>query len=139
MRPCRHALAAIKVASALVGLPQYQNVIDHRWLGTVGHLQTWRAQHTGVVKRVSFAGHEAQLKQEKPYCAEDASQAGPHVAVYAANVSRVRHVGPLRGQLSQANIVQQFQMKRQNAIEAANALAIDLTNERQAIENRFHR
>ncbi len=28
MRPCSHAIAAIKVASTVVGLPQYQNVMD---------------------------------------------------------------------------------------------------------------
>ncbi len=60
MRPCSHAFAAIKVASTLMNLPQYQNVMDHRWLGAVWHLQIWRAQHTGVIKRVSLE----QLKQE---------------------------------------------------------------------------
>ncbi len=64
MRPCSHAVAAIKVASTLMNLPQYQNVMDHRWLGTVWHLHTWRAQHTGVIKRVSLAGRAEQLKQE---------------------------------------------------------------------------
>ncbi len=64
MRLCRHAFAAIKVASTLVGLPQYQNVMDHRWLETVQHLQNWRAQHTGFIKRMTLAGHAAQLKQE---------------------------------------------------------------------------
>ncbi len=46
---------------------------------------------------------------KKPHCAEDARQAGPQaeeavlaIAVDAANVSRVRHVGPLHGQLSEA-------------------------------------
>ncbi len=33
MRPCRHAVAAIKVASKLAGLPQYRNVMDHRGSG----------------------------------------------------------------------------------------------------------
>ncbi len=51
-----HAVTAIKVASTLMNLPQYQNVMDHRWLGTVWHLHTWRAEHTGVIKRVSLAG-----------------------------------------------------------------------------------
>ncbi len=64
MRPCRHAVAAVKVASTLMNLPQYQNVMDHRWLGTVWHLHTWRAQHTGVIKRMSLAGRAEQLKQE---------------------------------------------------------------------------
>ncbi len=35
MRPCSHAAAAIKAASTLVKLPQYQDVMDHRWLGKV--------------------------------------------------------------------------------------------------------
>ncbi len=64
IRPCSHVIAAMNVASMLVGLPQYQNVIDQRWLRTVLHLETWRAQRSGLIKRVSLAGHAAQLKQE---------------------------------------------------------------------------
>ncbi len=30
MRLCSHAVAAIKAASTLVELPQYQDVMDHR-------------------------------------------------------------------------------------------------------------
>ncbi len=72
MRPCSHAVAGIKAASTLVKLPQYQDVMDHRLLGIVWHLGTLRAQHTGVIKRVSLAGHA-----RKPLSAEDARQAGP--------------------------------------------------------------
>ncbi len=67
MRLCSHAVAAIKAASTLVKLRQYQDVMDHRWLGKVWHLETWRAQHTGVIKRVSSAGHAEQLKQEPSF------------------------------------------------------------------------
>ncbi len=64
MRLCSHVVAAIRVASTLVELPQYQDVMDHRWLKTVRHVRTWRAQHTSVIIRVSLAGHWEQLKQE---------------------------------------------------------------------------
>ncbi len=60
LRPCCHAVADIKAASTLAKLPQYQ---DHRWLEKVWHLETWRGQPTGVIKRVSLAGHAEQLKQ----------------------------------------------------------------------------
>ncbi len=42
----------------------YQNVMDHRWLGTVWHLQTWCAEHARDIKRVSLVGHTEQLNQE---------------------------------------------------------------------------
>ncbi len=37
MRPCRRAIAGRKVPSTLMGLPQYQHVMDHRWLRFVGY------------------------------------------------------------------------------------------------------
>ncbi len=64
MRPYSNAVEAIKAASTLVELPQYQDVMDHPWLGTVWHLETRRGQHTSVIKRLSLAGHAEQLKQE---------------------------------------------------------------------------
>eukprot|EP00171_Calliarthron_tuberculosum_P002502 IDg2502t1 len=40
LRPCDHAVLAIRRASTLVGLTQYQDVMDYRWLGAAWHLQT---------------------------------------------------------------------------------------------------
>ncbi len=60
MRPYRRAVAAIKGASTLAGLPQYPSVIDHMWLETVWHLAC--AAHR--IKRVYLADHAAQSKQE---------------------------------------------------------------------------
>lgn len=36
LRPCDHAVAVIKKASTLAGLPHYQDLMDYRWLG-----ETW--------------------------------------------------------------------------------------------------
>ncbi len=110
MRPRSHAVAAIKAASTLVKLPQYQDVMDHRWLGKVRHLGTWRAQHTGVIKRVSLAGHAEQLKQEnlfppRMHARPDRERNKPYQPSQSMpqNVSRMRHDRPLHGQLSQAH------------------------------------
>ncbi len=126
MRPCSHAVAAIKAASKLVKLPQYQGLMDHRWLGKVWHLGTWRTQHADVIKRVYLAGYAEQLnlfpprmharpgrKRNKPY---QPSQSMPRTcpACGMTNHFMANFPKPIIVQLSQA--------KRQKTIKAANKL-----------------
>ncbi len=102
----------------------------------VWHLQTWRAQHTGVIKRVSLAGRSEQLKHEngiaprmhaktgrkrnKPY---QPSQSMPRMCSacvmpghFMANCPKLDSA-----RLSHAN--------RQKTVKVANELLIDLTND----------
>ncbi len=79
-----------------------------------------------------LAGHAAQLEQETLFrrgCTPVRAAVVPAVAVDAAKVPRVRHVGPLHGQCPKPSIVQLSQAKRQKTIEAENALVVDLSND----------
>ncbi len=108
MRSCRQGIAAIKVALSMVGLAQYQNVMDHRWLGTVWHLETWCAQHAGVIKRVLWPA------MRRSSCNQISLRRGCTPGRAASGKSRIsrrsrirecaplRHVGPLHGQLFEA-------------------------------------
>ncbi len=116
VQPCR---PGIKVASTLVELPQYQDVMDHRLLTTVWHLQIWRAQHTGVNKRVYLARHTEQLEQENlipprmhacPGCKRNTP--------YKPSQSMPRTC-PAGGITAKPNVVQLSQGKGQKTIEAA--------------------
>ncbi len=129
MRPYSHAVAAIKAASTLVELPQYQDVMDHRWLGKVWHLETWRAQHTSVIKRLSLAGHAEKLKQENLIPPRMHARPGrKRNKPYWPSHSMARTC-PACGMTAKRNVVQLSQAKRQKTIEAANELVIDLTND----------
>ncbi len=125
-----------------MGLPQYQNVMDHLWLGTVWHLQNWRAQYTGVIKRVSLAAHAAQLKQEnlvapRMSARPDNKQKKPYEP--SQSILRMCSACGMPGHFVEncpkPNIVQLSQAKRQKTIEAANALVMTLlskvTNDRE--------
>ncbi len=136
MRPCRHAVAAIKAASTLVKLPQYQDMMDHRWLGKVWHLETWRVQHTGVIKRVSLAGHVEQLKQENLFPPRMHARPGrKRNKPYQPSHSMPRTspacgmAGHFMANCPKTNVFQLSQAKRQKTIEVANELVIDLTND----------
>ncbi len=126
MRPCRHAVAAINMASTLVELPQDQDVMDHRWLRTVWHLQTWRAPHTGAIKRVSFSGHAEQLKQENLIPPRTHARQGRKRNKPCQPSQSMPRTCPACGM---THVVHLFQAKRQKTIEAANELEIDLTND----------
>ncbi len=126
----------IKAASTLVKLPQYQDVMDHQWLGKVWHLGTWRAQHTGVIKRVSLAGHAEQLKQENRFPPSMRARPGrKRNKPYQPSQSMPRTcpacgmTGHLMANCPKSNVVQLSQAKRKKTIEAANELVIDLTND----------
>ncbi len=134
---CRHAVPAVKAASTLVKLPQYQDVMDHLWLGKVCHLEKWRAQHTGVIKRVSLTGREEKLKQEnlfpprmharpgrkrnKPY---QPSQSVPRTCPACGMT------GHFMANCPKPNAVELSPRRSdRKTIEAANELVIDLTND----------
>ncbi len=110
--------------------------LDHRWLGTVWHLQTWRAQHTGVIKRVCLAGRAEQLKQEnlisptmlarpdrkreKPY---RQSQSMPRICPACGMPSHFMANSP------KSDSARLSHAKRQKTVKVANALVIDITND----------
>ncbi len=121
------------MASTLVGLPQFQNVMDHRWLGTVLHLQTWRAQHIGVIKRVSFAGHTAQREQENLIPPRMHARSGRTLnKTYQPSQSMPRMYsacgmsGHFMTNCLKPNIIELSQAKGQKTIKAANAQRLTL-------------
>ncbi len=127
---CGHAPAAMKVDSTVVGLEQYQSMVNRRLLWTIQHLRTWRAQPTDVVKRESLAGHAEQLKQETSFrrrCASGRASSGTSRAA----MQPMPRTCPtccipanFTANCPKPNSIRLSQAKRQKAVEA---FIIDLT------------
>ncbi len=136
LRPCDHAVAAIRLASTTVGLSQYQDVMDCRWIDAAWHLETWRAQHSGVIKRVSLVGQAGQLEQEDIIPPKLHSRPGrKRVRPYEPSESMPRtcpacgRTGHFSRGCPSPSSAHLSQSKRAGILEVADSLVIDLTQD----------